>query len=113
MMPSTGCSAWKYANRGGHVFHADTELRIKWLRAVSCKDWTPSKSSALCKSHFKQSDYIAETKFGEPYFTVSIKLFLLQLLLLIANFKPMLCMCIMYMYDYSIMWMYGHCVCVL
>ena len=62
IMPSTCCSAFKCSERGGHLFPSDLTLRKAWIDGVSRKNWQPSKSSLLCKKHFREEDYITETK---------------------------------------------------
>ncbi|CAC5390638.1 unnamed protein product [Mytilus coruscus] len=62
-MPST-CS-----NRGGHVFPKYEKLKKKWIKAIrrnsdKKKYWKPSKSSVVCRSHFKPTYFISETSRG-------------------------------------------------
>ncbi|XP_050417526.1 uncharacterized protein LOC126830968 [Patella vulgata] len=50
--------------KGGHKFPLDPVERRRWIQAVKRggSDWTPSKWSIVCRSHFDSSDYISETK---------------------------------------------------
>ena len=34
----------------------DPEMPRKWVRAIPCKEWEPSKHSDACKLHFKKYD---------------------------------------------------------
>ena len=63
-MPSTCCSAYHCAERGGHLFPSDPGLREEWRKAVSRKYFLPSNYSVLCRKHFTENDYIKETHYN-------------------------------------------------
>ncbi|CAC5413894.1 unnamed protein product [Mytilus coruscus] len=65
-MPSTCCSVPRCSNCGGYVFPKDEKLKKKWIKAIrrnsdKNKYWKPSKSSVVCRFHFKPTDFISET----------------------------------------------------
>jgi hypothetical protein len=41
-----------------HSFPRDKDLCVKWVRAISRKDFTPSKYSRVCSLHFRDTDFI-------------------------------------------------------
>ncbi|XP_052227343.1 uncharacterized protein LOC127842053 [Dreissena polymorpha] len=69
-MPSTCCSVPGCHERGGHEYPSDPIRKATWVQAVRRLDentpklWTPTKSSVVCKKHFKPSDYVKETIIG-------------------------------------------------
>lgn len=69
-MPSTCCSVPQCSYRGGHVFPKDEKLKKNWIKAIrrnsdKNKYWKPSKTSVICRSHFKPTDFILETSRGK------------------------------------------------
>lgn len=57
-------------------FPKDDNLKCEWLRAIPRKDWTPTKSSAVCANHFHKSDIIRYDKWLQPdgsFKTVQLK----------------------------------------
>ena len=76
IMPSTLCCVPQCNKRGGHVFPSDPVLKKEWILAVkrSATDnrgrvttglWQPTKTSVVCKEHFRSTDYIGETVYGK------------------------------------------------
>ena len=69
-MPFTCCCVPQCHERGGHTFPSDSEQRLRWIRAikrldeVTLKDWEPTPTAIVCKSHFKPDDYVQKNKAG-------------------------------------------------
>ena len=64
-MPHTWCCVPKCSNKGGHKFPNDVDLRKKWMIAIKRDQWTPTKHSLVCKSHFTVDDYLSHTVEGK------------------------------------------------
>ena len=70
-MPGTCCSVPGCHLRGGHEFPADNERRKAWINAIrrldqtTMKAWVPSQTAVVCKSHFKEEDYVQATIHGK------------------------------------------------
>ena len=60
-MWNTGCCVPKCSKLGGHKFPNDPYLRKLWIIAIKRDQWTPSKHSVVCKSHFAEDDYLSHT----------------------------------------------------
>lgn len=69
-MPSTCCCVPNCHNRGGHEFPTEKDRREKWIVAIkrldieTMRNWIPSASAVVCKSHFRPEDYLQQTKDG-------------------------------------------------
>ncbi|XP_062578650.1 uncharacterized protein LOC134240580 [Saccostrea cucullata] len=68
-MPETCCCVPGCSNRGGHAFPSDQTRRKSWIHAIRrgetrFQSWEPSAYAVVCRSHFKESDYLAETVHG-------------------------------------------------
>ena len=70
-MPNTVCSVPGCSKKGrGHTFPNDENRRKAWVHAIrrvkNTKDqpWIPSQYSVVCRSHFKNEDYIEKTQTG-------------------------------------------------
>ena len=49
-----------------HEFPANNDMKSAWLKAISRKNFQPndkSNSSRVCSKHFKEDDYIPNTKY--------------------------------------------------
>ncbi|XP_056001961.1 uncharacterized protein LOC125661824 isoform X2 [Ostrea edulis] len=68
-MPETCCCIPGCSNRGGHAFPSDQIRRKSWIHAIKqgetrSQSWEPSVYAVVCRSHFKESDYLGETIHG-------------------------------------------------
>ena len=69
-MPSRCCVPF-CKTRGGHQFPStDSSLRDAWIVAIKRQLsktkkalWKPAQQSVVCREHFRDDDYIKETKF--------------------------------------------------
>ena len=43
-----------------HSFPQDETVRAKWIRAISRKDFVPTKHSRVCSLHFRETDFVEE-----------------------------------------------------
>lgn len=48
------------------TFPKDENLRQKWIKSIPRKNWTPSKYSAVCMKHFRDSDIISYESWLSP-----------------------------------------------
>ena len=60
----TGCCVPGCSNRGGHKFPTDTDIKNQWIKAIKRNNWTPTKTSRICKAHFIKEDYLTTTYHG-------------------------------------------------
>lgn len=60
IMPLTCCCVPMCKNRGGYVFPKNKILKAKWINSIKLCKWKPTRTSVVCKSHFKETDYIDE-----------------------------------------------------
>lgn len=69
-MPQTWCSVPKCSGKGGHKFPSDAKFRKIWVNAIrrvedrGGRQWVPSETSVVCRSHFLESDYITTNLTG-------------------------------------------------
>nr|XP_040565084.1 THAP domain-containing protein 1-like isoform X2 [Lepeophtheirus salmonis] len=67
----TACAAFGCRNkskgaasgRSFHCFPKDPEVRVKWIRALRRKDFTPGTYTVICSDHFLPEDYIDNPDF--------------------------------------------------
>lgn len=69
-MPETCCCVPGCSNRGGHAFPSDQTRRKSWIHAIKrgetrFQSLEHSAYAVVCRSHFKESDYLAETVHGK------------------------------------------------
>ncbi|XP_059166722.1 zinc finger protein 454-like [Physella acuta] len=68
------CCVPKCGGKGGHLFPKNKELCSKWIAAIKKREkpyhgkWEPSKTSMVCKRHFKEEDFKSDVTFatGDP-----------------------------------------------
>jgi hypothetical protein len=41
------------------------DLRVKWIKIIPRKDWTPTKNSVVCMKHFSESDVIVSDTYKD------------------------------------------------